>query len=353
MVRRILTALAAISFALLAFVSPHSAQERQAGNGAPIGDRSQGSRQVLDVTEAENLRRDLITAYDETDALLKFLAGYDVIRQSTLMEGYETACQKLETESARIGQMSVAEFMVNTDSMLSMKSISRIIEVSRSIRTDAKLQKVLLKAERLHQRGLLSPKSPLPRKKLNSREVIPPTPGFPPSCNWDDPSNYPSGADLAISNAVGLALHSLADALPGVLGFFVTVPNFVRTALVIAAYAVDEITNALAAVAGDAVYCERIRLYIEDNLTNDDGFMAILFTNDFYLGYVVKTVRSALTKATSKGIPINCGMTRLNEALAFFDVDDAFSGANGADRVTAYNKLRVAYQNIGASACVQ
>ncbi len=358
MTRKILLALAATSFTLLAFASPHAAQERLVGDRTPTSGRSQENRQVVDVTEAETLRRNLVAAYDETDALIRFLAGYEVFRKTDVMQGYELACQKLEAESARIGQMTTAELMPAVelmkqgDNLQKASTLVRLAEISRSIRNDAKVQKVLLKAERLSQSGQLSKAASSSRKKVNSRSLIPPTPGFPPSCNWDDPSTYPSGADLAISNGVALALHALADALPGILGFFVTVPDPVKIALVIAAYAVDEVTNALAAVAADAAYCEQVRLVIEKNLANDDGFMALLFTNDFYLGYTLQTVRSSLTKATNTGVPTNCGSTRLTEALTYFDSSDAYIGT-GPERVTAYSKLRAAYQNIGASACVQ
>jgi hypothetical protein len=352
MTRRILTTLAAFSFVLLAFASPHSAQERQVGNRTPIGDRSQGNRQVVDVSEAEKLRSDLITAYEESEALVKFLAGYDFIRQSNAMEGYETACQKLETERVRIQQMPVAELMLQANNLPDAKSLRRIIEVSRSTRTDVKLQEAIQKVERYSQAGMLARNSSS-GKGANSRGTIASPAYIPPICNHDDPSNYPSGADIAIPNAIGLALHAIADSLPGILGFFISVPDPVRIALVIAAYAVDEITSALQAVAADAAYCEATRLYIEDNLTNDDGYTAILISNDFYLSFMLKVVRSALTKATNTGIPINCGNTRLTEATAFFNGSDTFNGSNGADRVTAYSKLRAAYQNIGASACVQ
>lgn len=357
MTRRILIALAAISFALFAFAAPHAAQERQVGNRTSAGDRSQENRQVVDMAEAETLRRNLVAAYDEADALIRFLAGYEVIRKSDVMENYELACQKLESESARIGQMAPSELMTAVellkqgDNSQKMSTLVRLAEISRSIRNDEKVQKVLLKAERLSQSGLLS-KAASSRRKSNSRELIPPTPGYPPSCNWDDPSTYPSGADLAISNGVAIALHALADALPGILGFFVTVPDPVKIALVIAAYAVDEVTNALAAVAADAGYCEQVRLVIEKSLANDNGFMVLLFTNDFYLNYTLQTVRSSLTKATNTGIPTNCGNTRLTEALTYFDSSDAYIGT-GPERITAYSKLRAAYQNIGASACVQ
>lgn len=344
MTRRILTALTAISFVLLIFASSNSAQERQAG------DRSQGNSQIASVAEVEKFRSDLLSAYEESEALVKFLAGFNFIRQSTAMEGYETACQKLETERARIERMSAAELLTQVNNLPDSKSLKRIIEVSRSTRTDAKLQEVIRKVERYSQAGLLARNSSS-AKEAYSRGAVSAPAYIPPICNFDDPSNYPSGTDLAISNGIALALHALADALPGILGFFVSVPDFVQIALYIAAYAVDEVTNALQSVAIDAVYCESIRLYVEDNLTNDDGYTALLISNDFYLTFMLKSVRSAVTKATNTGIPINCANDRLTEANAFFS-GDTFS-STGSNRVAAYNKLRAAFQNIGASECVQ
>lgn len=344
MTRRILTALVAISFVLLVFAPSNSAQEQQGGN------RLRGNSQIASAAEVEQFRSDLLAAYEESDALVKFLAGYSFLRQGTAMEGYETACQKLETERARIERLSAAELLAQVNNLPDSKSLKRIIEVSRSTRTDTKLQEVLLKVERYSQAGLLA-KNSSPARGANSRGAVSAPAYIPPICNFDDPSNYPSGADLAISNGVALALHALADALPGILGFFVSVPDFVQIALYIAAYAVDEVTNALQSVAIDAVYCEGIRLYIEDNLTNDDGYTALLITNDFYLTFMLKSVRSAVTKATNTGIPINCANDRLTEANAFFS-GDTFS-STGPNRVAAYNKLRAAFQNIGASACVQ
>jgi len=351
MIKGTLTALAAISFLLLALAPPHSAQERQAGNRKPAGDRSSGTNQVVTVADAEKLRASLVTAYDETEALVKFLAGYDFLRQSIAMQDYQTACQKLEAERAQIGQISVDELIAQANRLPDLKAINQIIETSRSIRTDTKILQVFQKVERYSEAGVL-PRGASAKKLPNSRDVKTAPAYIPPLCNMDDPSNYPSGADLAISNGIALALHAIADSLPGILGFFFTVPDPVRIAIVIAAYAVDEVTNALNAVASDAAYCEATRLYIEDNLVNDDGFTAILISNDFYLTFMLRTVRTALSKATNTGIPINCGNARLTEAAAYFDGADNFSGT-GPQRVDAYSKLRTAYQNIGASACVQ
>ena len=352
MTRRILIALTAISFVLLAFASPRSAQERQVRTGTPNSDKLPGNKQIVNVADAEKFRGELIAAYVESEALIKFLAGYDFIRQSSVMEDYELACQSLETERARIEQMSVVELMAHPESLPESSALNRIVELSKSIRTDAKRQEVIQKAEFYSKAGLLSRNSLSAGKTPNVRNA-PAAPAYiPPLCNLDDPSNYPSGADIAIPNGIALGLHTIADGLPEIIGFFVTIPFPLREILVIAAYAVDEVTSALRAVAADAAYCETLRFYVEDNLVNDDGFTALFISNDFYLTFLYRSVRSSLNKASNTTIPINCGNARLAEAALFFDGSDKFTGT-GPQRVDVYSKLRTAYQNIGAAACVQ
>ena len=286
------------------------------------------------------------------EALVKFLAGYDFIRQSNAMEDYEMACQKIETERARIERMPVAELMAHPESLPKASALNRVVEVSRSIRTDAKFAEVIQKLELYSKAGLLPRNSLSSGKTSNSRNATAAPAYIPPLCNLDDPSNYPSGTDIAIPNGIALGLHTIADGLPEIIGFFVSIPFPLRAILVIAAYAIDEVTNALRAVAADAAYCEALRLYIEDNLVNDDGYTALFITNDFYLTFLYRSVRSSLNKASNTTIPINCGNARLAEAALLFDGSDKFMGT-GPQRVDAYNKLRTVYQNIGASACVQ
>ncbi len=351
MTRKTLILLVAIGFLLFVLPAPNSAQERQVGSRTATGTKPQNTRAVVDAVEAEKLRSEMILAYEETEALIKFLAGFSFLRESTAMNGYETALQKLEVERKRVEQISISEFIVQADNWPNPKLLDQMIEVSRNIRTDTKFREVVRKAEQYSQLTGQS-RETSSRKSSNSRSVIAAPAYIAPICNFDDPSNYPSGTDLAISNGVALGLHALADALPGIIGFLVALDNPARTILVIAAYAVDQVTNALSAVAADAEYCEAMILYIEDNLVHDEGHVALLITNDFYLSYMYRTVKSALSKATGKSIPTNCGSTRLTEAAAFFDASDSYIGT-GAQRMTAFQKLRAAYQNIGAAACVQ
>ncbi len=349
MIRRTLVALITTSFVLLAVAPPYLAQERQVGNRTGANNRPQENRPILDPASAEKLRTDLVTAYNESNALIKFLAGFDFLRQSQAMQDYETVSGELAKESARIGQLSINDVMLEANTWPDSESINRVIELTRSIRIDAKFQEAIKKVGRFYQ---VSQASALSAKRLNARGVISAPSYIAPICNFDDPSNYPSGTDLAISNGIALALHTLADVLPDLLGFLFGVPNFVKIALVLAAGVVDEVTNALKAVASDATYCEKIRLYIEDKLANEGGITAILMTDDFYFSYTIKTVRSSLTKAMSGGVPVNCGSARLAEASNYFDGSDNFTGT-GPDRVIAYKKLRAAFLNIGAAVCIQ
>lgn len=351
MTRRILLSLIAISFVLIAFTSPQSAQERKVGSRTPTGERPQDNREFMDTESAEKLRRDLVSAFTESEALLRFLAQYEFLRQSKTMENYETVCAELSKERVRVEQLPVMDFMLEAKIWPDSESINRVIELARQTRTDEKLKESIQKAERFYQAGFQA-KTSSAAKGTNSRGVIAAPAYIPPICDHNDPSNYPSGTDIAIANAVGLALHTLADVLPDLLGFLVSVPDFVKIALVIAAGVADEVRNALEAVAADAKYCEGIRLYIEDKLANESALTTILLTDDFYLTFTVKTVKASITKAVADGIPINCANDRLAEAQAFFNSSDTFNGANGADRITAFRKLRVAFRNIGAPTCL-
>ncbi len=352
MTKRTLTALAAISFMLLVFVSPRSAQERQIGNGTAVSNGSQGQNLVMSLAETEKLRSDLVAAYVESEALLKFLGGYDSLRQTTAMKDYEAVCQELANRRMRIEQMSTEEIMAQAIYWPYANSLSRTIKLSQSIRTDANVQRVIQKMEAYSQAGLLS-KNPPSVNGANSRGVIAAPAYIPPNCNHDDPSNYPSGVDLGIARGISLALRTAVEAQPSEFMIFcVMIPNPFRIAFAIASGIVDQVLNALSAVAADATYCESIRLSIEETLTANGGFNALLMNDDYYVTFMLKSVRATLTRATNQSVPTNCAQQRLTEALAYFDGSDNFNGT-GPQRVDAQKKLRAAYHNIGASGCIQ
>ncbi len=353
MTRKILTALVAIGFVLVVYPSPYSAQDRQIGDRPAIGTRSEESRTVIDAGETEKLRRDLITAYDESEALIRFLAGYSFLRQSDPMKDYEAVCQNLAAERLRLERLTAAELATQTEKWPYARTLDRFVKLSRSIRTDAKFQAAIQKAERHFKAGQPVWNSS-DAKTMNSRGVIAAPAYIPPACNFDDPSTYPSGVDIGIARGVALALHTVVEAQPSEFMIFcVMIPNPLRIAFAIAAGIADQVLNALQAIAADATYCESIRLFVEEELTGSSGATtAILIDDDYYLTFTYKSVQAALTKATGTGVPTNCGNTRFTEASAYFDGSGNFTGT-GPQRVVAYRLLRLAYNNIGASACVQ
>jgi len=350
MTKRILTSLATISFVLLALASPNSAQERPAGSRPLIGVRSQENRQVVDVAAAEKLRADLIAAYDESEALLKYLAGYDFIRQSGAMKDYEEICQNLSNGRALIEQMSTEDLAAQARSWPYARNIGRTVKISRDIRSDVNFQAVLQKAARYSQAGLGS-RNASSARGVDARGVIAAPAYIAPNCNFDDPSTYPSGVDLGIAAGVAIALHVAVEAQPAEFMIFCAIiPNPFRIAFAIAAGIADQVLNALTAVAKDAGYCESIRLYVEEEMSN--GLNAILMNDNYYLTFTYNSIKAALSKATGTGVPTNCGNAKFTQAQAYFDGSGNFTGT-GPERVVAYKLLRTAYQNIGASACVQ
>lgn len=352
MTRKILAALTTIGFVLCVLASPQFAQERGgAGVRVPIGDRSVESRLVLDGAEAEKIRRDLLVAYEESEALIRYFASYEFVRQSNDMKEFDALCQDMALERLRIKQLSAVGFMQEVNNMSYAKNLGNIIKLSQSIRTDEQLKVVLRKVDLYFQAGLLN-KTPS-TNDADIRGVIAAPAYIAPNCNFDDPSNYPSGVDLGIANGVALALQTAVEVQPAdILIFCTTIPNPFRAVFAVLSGIARQVANALKGVASDAAYCESIRLYVEEQLTPDGGQNAIMMNDDYYLTFTYRSVKAAVTKATSLGVPTNCGTQRLTEAAAFFNGSDTFIGT-GPQRVDAFKKLRAAYRNIGASSCLQ
>lgn len=162
-----------------------------------------------------------------------------------------------------------------------------------------------------------------------------------PVCHFDDPRNYPSGADIAIANGLAIAAQVVYESLPdsfSVAGF--SAPNVFRIVMVIAWGVLAQIVNGFQGAQWDGQWCEAFQQYVQDSLSADEGFVAVLMS-DPYLDLVRRVVDDALTKAQSDGVTINCGRTRYNEGVA------------ATARLDKYKKYRAAYQNIGAASCVQ
>lgn len=343
MTRKILVTLATISVALFVFASPKSAQQE--------------ASQIVSPTGVEKVRADFLSVYTETIALLDFLGEYESIRQSETMKNYPLVRQQLVEMRDRVVRMTTEQvtMMARDQDWMDEQFINRVTRLSRQIRTDARFQSIIERVEKMEKAAIGRPRPKASTNKFgNVRGVIAAPSYIPPNCNYDDPSDYPSGVDLGIASGVQIALKFAADLAPSEYQTGCTmVPNPVHIVFAIAAGVADIVKIALDAIAADAGYCERIRLFVEDKLKDDRGLTTILMNDDFYLTFMLKSVRAALATATTEGVATNCGAARLTAASAFFDGSDNFNGASGADRVSAYRLLRAAYQNIGAASCVQ
>ncbi len=368
MTRRILIALTAISIVLLAFASPRSAQERRVGGSTSDEGRSpkncqaveKAANQVVDKVEAEKVRGELISVYNESEALITFLAGYDFIRQSDAMKNYDAVRLGLAKKREQLALATPEALMAQASILPDKQFINRIVTLSQRVRTDAKLLDAIQKTDRFLKLSGQSLDSVSAKAKNASpsrvavRGVIAAPDYIKPACDYNDPSNYPSGVDLGIASGISIALHLAADIAPGELMVACAmVPNPIHIAFSIAAGVTDQVKNALQAIATNAASCEKIRQNIEDKLKDDRGITTILVNDDFYLTFMYRSVRATLSVATSAGVPTNCGNDRFNEAAVYFNGSDAFIGATGTDRVAAYRLLRAAYQNVGASSCQQ
>ena len=354
MTRRILTTLTAFGLMLLVFASPNSAQERQIG-GTVNGSQAQDNRQVVQMAEAETLRAEFIALYDESDALIGLLAEYDFFRQSEAIKNYGAIRQKLADSRKRIEQMSAAGVISQARSFPDEPSISRVIKLIRKVNSDGRLQQAIQRTQAyvLAARQRKGTSSASAKRDLNSRGVIAAPAYIPPTCNYDDPSAYPSGVDAGILGGIGIALHAATDVVPGEIEEACTMIPFVpHIILAIATGVFDEYKNLVDTGSADAAYCEKVRFFIEDKLKDDRGLPVLWINDDFYLTFALKSVRASLSVANGAMVPTNCGDARLMEAEAYFDSSDTFNGT-GPQRVEAYRKLRAAYQNIGAASCVQ
>jgi hypothetical protein len=351
MTKRILTALTAISFLLLVFASPHAAQEgRRLGDRTQIGTRQTDARLILTTEDAEALRSDLVTGYSDLDALLRMYGDYPALKASFAMIGYEDVLRDLGNERDRIKSLSAEDIMRQSRSLPDGRTIRRLATVLEKAMTEGRFITALEKANRamLSSNGSASLQAIAELKGLHGKDLVASPSFIKPGCNYDTPNDYASASDLGITNSIIIAESTVIDSLPdsfSVAGF--SAPNVARIALVIARGVTEEILNGLEISNGNGMYCEQLRLFIEDKMKDNEGYiviMAVPYSDGGYLDYVKDSVNAIVSKASSKGYPLNCAQARLSEANNYF---------GSGQWLQAYKKYQAAYQNIGASSCVQ
>ncbi len=332
----------AISFLLMVFAAPQSAQDRQVGTRTATSDRSQDSRLVVTVADAEKLRGDIVTAYKELEAAVRFLGEFDVIQHGgSILKDADAVGDSLASEQQRLANLSTIELVAEYHSLPSSAAIGRITQLAQKITTDPQLYEVMKKADRYFQEGRMHSSSAAKAPRANIRST-PSAPSFiDPTCNFSNPRDYPSGADIAIPKGLAIVAAAAAEIVPEtitVAGFSAPFP--LKAVLVGVAAGLEEIVNGFEGAQWDGAWCEAMMQAIQDGMSSDEGYLAYLM-NDPYLDLVRRVVRSAIDLANGNGIPVQCADARYNEGVA------------ATSRLDKFKKYRAAYQNIGATTCIQ
>lgn len=341
MTRKTLTALLAISSLLLVFAAPQQAQDRQISTRTPVGDRPQDQRQLVVVVEAEKLQKEMVTAYTELEAAIRTMVEFEVVRQGSALKEHAAICESLAAEKTRIAKLSAVEILANASTFPSSAALNRVTEVAHKLRTDPQFHEVLAKAERYYQAGRFPSAAAAKIPRTNSRSLTAAPSFIDPTCDFTDPRDYPSGADIAVPKGLAIVAAAAAEIVPEtitVAGFSAPFP--LKAVLVGVAAGLEEIVNGFEGAQWDGQWCESIMQAIQDGMSSDEGYLAYLM-NDPYLDLVRRVVRAAIDLANGNGIPVQCADTRYNEGVA------------ATSRLEKFKKYRAAYQNIGAANCIQ
>jgi len=351
MMRRIFTALTAICILVLIYAAPNSAQEsRTSGSRTTTVDRQIEQRGIITTEAAESMRGDMIAGYSELEALLKLYADYPAFHSSFTMVTYDDVMKELADEHSYFQSLPVEDLMRQSQLPTNAKIFRRMATVLERVRTDGRFLTALEKANRyMLASGGNAAAVRVAMRDLRIGDNLVAAPSFiKPDCNYADPNDYASASDLGITNSIIIAESTVIDSLPdsfSVAGF--SAPNVARIALVIARGVTEEILNGLEISNGNGSYCEALRFFIEDKMKDNEGYIVILavpYSQGGYLDYVKDSVNAVVSEAQGRGFPLNCAQMRLTEANNFF---------NNGVWLQAYKKYQAAFQNIGASSCVQ
>lgn len=295
------------------------------------------------------MRGDLMAGFNQLEALLKLFAEYPALRDSFSMVTYDQTIKDLSDERDRIQALSVDDLMRQNQLLPNPKPIRQLATVLEKAMSDSRFLAALEKANKamLTSNGRAATARMAGAKITYGPDVVAAPSFTKPGCNYDTPNDYASASDLGITNSIIIAESTAIDSLPdsfSVAGF--SAPNLIRIGLVIARGVTEEIYNGLEISNGNGTYCESLRMFIEDKM-KDTGYVVILavpYSQGGYLDYVKDSVNAIYNEAIGRGFPVSCAQDRLNEANNFF--------ASG-QWLQAYKKYQAAYQNIGASSCVQ
>ncbi len=348
MTKRNLISLATLIALVLSQVEPLFAQDgRQIdSNRTPINRQSE-QRTVVTIRSAEQLRAQMTAACDEAEATFNFMANYSIAQNGIQKIGYENMSEILEqinNSRKQIEAIPDSYLQTMNHTFPDSETLERLTLSLRKMRSDPEFQSSLEKAEKWFNSESRT-SSRLGASKLGIRSSTS-APAFTrTSCNFSSLTDFPSAADIGITQGV---LHIVNVLL---LFFDISLGNNVPNPAYFIAVAAKAITGAillgLEGARDAGLWCQDLAFNMQGALTTDGQFVvSFLLPNDIggYEDYLKEFVTAIIQEAIDSGVPTNCATTRRTEGDAFYSMGDWSN---------AYKKYRSAYANIAAETCQQ
>lgn len=365
MIKRFLFSITTAVILTLSLVQQLSAQDGRQITRSPIINQS-APRSTVTPKTPEQIRAELVAVYVEAEATFKYLSRYAIARDSFQQSRFGEVSDVIANvaESRKLIEAmpdSYLEIMYN--SFPDSKAVSRLANGLRKIREDASLQAVMERSDKWYS----SESARVSRGEDANADLrsSPSAPSFiKPVCHFDNLNNYPSATDVGIAKGVAFALEIVTLLIPPtfevpIIG--VDIPSPVRIIAAIAWGVSYAIVIGLENARDEGTYCMNLAFTIQ-GVRDDEtlGIISLLMPPTKinggtaiggYADFLQEFVTAAITNAKNRGITIpmgtvtDCATERLNEANSLY--------GQGNKYVEAFKKYRAAYQNIGASVCVQ
>ncbi len=351
-----------ITFVILfaAVLSPAKslwAQERQSNDSrAGVNRQQDQQRTVIVKRNVQQLRTEINALCDEADSAFGFLATYSIAQDSIQKIGYEGLSEivaKIDEARTRIAAFSDNDLLAVSDSFPDSEMTGRLVATLRKMRTDAAYQVALNRAEKWF--NAQAKRAAVAKEAKANVRTAPSAPAFTrPDCNFKTLTDYPSAADIGITQGILLPIDIILASLDPDLGN--NAPNPAYYIAVAAKAITGAILLGLESARDAGLWCQDMAFNIQGAMTTDGQFIIyFMFPNLYSSGtvpfpvqgggfadFLKEFVHAIYEQARDNGIPTQCANNRLTEADAYY---------NQQDWPNAYKKYREAYANLGADVC--
>lgn len=358
MTKRFLILLALLFVAVLSPAKSLWAQEGRQSDSSRAGTNRQQDQQrtVVVKRNVQQLRAEINTLCDEADATFGFLTSYAIAQDSVQKAGYEGLSEiitRINEARTQIASYTDNQLLAVSDSFPDSELMGRLIATLRKIRTDAGYQLSLSRAEKWFNAE--SQRASAAKAAKANAKTAPSAPAFTrPDCNFKNLTDYPSAADIGITQGFLLPINIILASLDPDLGN--NAPNPAYYAAVAAKAITGAILLGLESARDAGLWCQDMAFNIQGAMTADGQFIIyFMFPNLYvsggnpfpnfgggYADFLKDFVHAIYEQARDNGVPVQCANTRLTEADAYY---------NQQDWPNAYKKYRDAYANIGADVC--